>query len=278
MAGKTWTLVPIEAAQVEVEVLGSGEPVVVVQTALTADELRPLAQQIAGRGGYRVIHYHRRGYARSSPAVAGATIADDTADCRAVMEQLDAVPAHVVGASFSAAIVLDLASSALEQVHTVTVMEPPPVNVPSAAQFRAANIRLIEIAAKQGPVVALEQFMTTLVGSNWRQQSERDLPGSVAAMERDAGTFFATDLPALLSWSFTGGDAHRIRCPVLSLGGSQSGPWFAESRAQLQRWLPQLEDITVTGAGHLLASTHPAEVAKLVTDFLSRHPTRATPA
>jgi pimeloyl-ACP methyl ester carboxylesterase len=195
----------------------------------------------------------------------------DAADCRALMEALDVVPAHVLGASYSAAIALALASSSPECVRTLTVMEPPPVHVPSASQFRATSTGLLEAFHRDGPVAALEEFMTMLVGSGWRRESERDLPGSVVAMERDAATFFASDLPALLAWDFGPDDAARIRCPVLYVGGSESGPWFAEVRTQLLQWLPQVEDTTVMGAGHLLACTHPSAVATLVIDFLRRH-------
>jgi pimeloyl-ACP methyl ester carboxylesterase len=242
-----------------------------VQTALTADELRPLAGQIASRGGFKVVHYHRRGYAGSGPALAGASVSDDVADCRALMEALGVVPAHLVGASYSAAIALSLASSSPECVRTLTVLEPPPVHVPSAAQFRATSARLLEVFTHDGPAAALEAFMTMLAGPGWRTESERDLPGSVVAMERDATTFFASDMPALLAWNFGPDDAARIRCPVLYVGGSESGPWFAEVRTQMLQWLPRVEDTTVIGAGHLLACTHPSNVAMLVIDFLRRH-------
>ena len=269
-------VVPVQDGRLEVQILGSGAPVVIVQTALTADELRPLAERIASRGGYRVLHYHRRGYAGSGPALPGASVTDDAADCRAVMEALDVVPAHVLGASYSAAIALALASSSAECVQTLTLLEPPPVHVPSAAQFRATSARLLEAFHRDGPGAALEAFMTMLVGSGWRGECERDLPGSVVAMERDATTFFASDLPALLDWDFGADDAARIRCPVLYVGGSESGPWFAEVRTQLRQWLPRVEDTTVIGAGHLLACTHPSNVATLVVDFLRRHDGQAS--
>jgi hypothetical protein len=50
--------------------LGTGEPVVFIQTALIADELLPLARELALADGFRRIVYHRRGYVGSSP-VAG---------------------------------------------------------------------------------------------------------------------------------------------------------------------------------------------------------------
>ena len=62
-----------------------------VQTALTADELLPLASQVALVEGYRKVVYHRRGYAGSSPAAGPRSIIDDAADARAL---LSAIPGH----------------------------------------------------------------------------------------------------------------------------------------------------------------------------------------
>lgn len=264
-------LVTIGDVDLEVEVMGDGEPVVVVQTALSADELRPLAEQTALSGDYQVIHYHRRGYAGSGPLHRPASMAAEAADCRALMAALDVGPAHVVGASYSAAIALTLASSAPEAVRTLTVIEPPPLRTPSAPQFLAANARLLETFRANSPVAALDELMMMLVGPDWRRDSERDLPGSVAAMERDAVTFFESDIPALLSWDFGAQEAATIRCPVLYVGGSDSGPWFADVRTRILQLLPHAEDTTVQGAGHLLALTHRFDTAALLVDFLRRH-------
>ena len=154
----------------------------------------------------------------------------------------------------------------------MTVMEPPPIGVPSEPEFRAVCARLLETFHAKGPLVALDEFLTVLVGPDWQRESERDLPGSVTAMQRDAVTFFATDLPTLLTWKFGRKDAARITCPVLYVGGSDSGPWFAEVRGRMLQLLPHAQHTTVQGAGHLLALTHPAATAELVVDFLRRHP------
>ncbi|MGZ6781042.1 MAG: alpha/beta fold hydrolase [Nocardioidaceae bacterium] len=266
------TLVSVGDVDLEVEVMGHGEPVVIIQTALTADELRPLAERTAVSGGYQVSHYHRRGYAGSGPLLRPASVTAEAADCRALMDALNIVPAHVVGVSYSAAIALTLASSYPEALHTLSVIEPPPMGVPSTPDFQAVSARLVETFRAYGPTAALEEFLTMLVGPDWRREMERDLLGSVASMERDAVTFFESDLPALLSWEFGANDAAAVRCPVLYVGGSESGPWFAEARTRILQLLPGAEDTTVEGAGHLLASTHPADTATLLIDFLRRHP------
>lgn len=64
----------------------------------------------------------------------------------------------------------------------------------------------------------------------------------------------------------------RGYAPVLSVGGEQSGPWFTDARALLRTWLPQLEQATVSGAGHLVGATHAEQVAGLLAAFMRRHP------
>lgn len=261
-------LVTVDGVDLEVEMLGDGEPVMIIPTALTAEELRPLGVQLAAGGGYQVIHYHRRGYAGSGPAHRIGSVAAEAADCRSLMSALGVASAHVVGVSYSAAIALTLASTFREVVSSLTVVEPPPAIVPDATEFRAANVRLMEIFAADGPAVALEEFCTMLIGPDWRLQAEGDLPGSVAGMERDANTFFGSDLPAILDWKFGGREAELITCPVMYVGGGASGPWFDQVRARILELLPHAEDRTVNGAGHLLATTHHRELAEILVEHL----------
>ena len=204
-------------------------------------------------------------------------MAADAADAGALIRAMDARPAHLVGVSYSAAVALSLACSAPELVQTLSVVEPPPVDTPGAVEFQQANRALLKNYEVLGAEVALDQFMTMLVGGDWREVSERDLPGSVETMERDAPTFFGSDIPALLSWRFSATEAARIRCPTLFVGGSQSGSWFADMRAQVLRLLPNAVAATVEGAGHLVASTHPAELASLLVEHFRRHPRPAVP-
>ena len=265
-------LVTVGDIALEVHDGGMGDPVVMVQTALTADELRPLAEHLSARGAYHVIVYHRRGYAGSSPVHGPGSVARDAADCRDLLVALGLGSAHVVGYSYSGAVALQLAVDAPEQVHTLTLVEPPPVHVPSSQEFREANTRIMESRRVRGPDAALEEFLGLVIGPSWRIEVEQRVPGAAAQMQRDTGTFFDTDLPALLSWSFDAADARRVTCPVLHVGGSDSGPWFAEVRQLILTWLPQTEDVLLDGADHSLALTHTAQIAAALADFLGRHP------
>ena len=266
--------VAVPGARLEVLDWGSGEPVLFVQTALTADELRPLATDPA-LGGYRKILFHRRGYAGSSPDDGHASIIRDATDCANLLIELAVDRAHVVGLSYSGAVGLQLAAQAPQRTHTLTLLEPPPVHTPSTAEFRAANGKLIATSHELGPAAALDEFLTMLVGSDWQQVAENQLPGSSAQMRRDAGTFFDADVPALLGWQFGPEDASRIGCPVLYVGGSQSGLWFAEVRELLLAWIPGAENVVIEGADHSLALTHAPDIAQALARFFGHHPITA---
>lgn len=264
------SMIAVEGARLGVLDEGSGEPVVLIQTALTADEMVPLADRLGDR--FRTIVYHRRGYGGSTPTRGPGSISRDAADCRALLDALGIRRAHIVGLSYSGAVAIQLAADAAEHVHSLTLVEPPPVHVTSAPEFRAANERLFAARHAQGPEVALEKFLTQVIGPHWRTDMERHVPGSAEQTRRDARTFFDADLPALLAWQFSAQDANRIRCPVLHLGGTNSGQWFAEVRGLVLDWFPDAEDVVVDGADHSLAITHTDEVAAALSSFLRRHP------
>lgn len=265
--------VSVPGAQLQVSLWGWGEPLVFIQTALTADELQPLAAAPV-LDGYRKILYYRRGYEGSSPIEGPGSIPRDAADCVGLLQELDIRHAHVVGLSYSGAVALQLAADNPEVVHSLTLIEPPPVHTRSATEFRAANDRLIQSRRKQGPTAALDKFLTFVIGPDWQKVAEGQLPGSSAQMRRDTATFFDVDLPALLNWEFEREDASGINCPVLYVGGTDSGTWFAEVRGLMLSWLPHAEDVAIEGADHSLALTHSAAIADVLLAFLRHHPMR----
>ncbi len=267
--------VSANGAELEVAVQGSGEAVVLIQTALLADEFLPLASEPTLRDHYRVILYHRRGYAGSTPVEGRGSIQRDAADCRALLAALGVERAHVVGLSYSAAVALQLAVDAPATVHSLALLEPPPVAVPSAQQFFAAAAPTVEAYQAGDPARAIDILMTVVAGPDWREMVGRSVPGEPERMERDAATFFESDWPALLAWRFGAEDARTITQPVLHIGGSESGPLFAEVRDLVRTWLPQTEDVVLAGANHSLATTHPADVAAVLVGFLRRHPVAA---
>ena len=250
---------------------GSGHAVLVVQTALCVDELVPLMGQDLLRDRFRILTFDRRGYGSSATAGGAASIDTDARDCLAVLGALDALPAHVIGVSYSAAVALQLAGRAPAAVRSLTLVEPPPRHVAAAPDFLAANQRLLDIHRREGVTAALDAFMSMLVGPDWRARHEALAPGSVARIERDADAFFSRDIPALVSWAYSPDQAAQVTAPVLYVGGTVSGPWFHQTQAWVSALFPAAQCITIQGAGHDLALTHPQELATAVAGFLEAH-------
>lgn len=264
--------VPVGDADLEVRVQGTGDPLLLIQTALDPEALVPLAGQPGISDRYRTIDLRRRGYGASTPVTGPGSIPREAGDSLAVLGLLDATPAHVVGTSYSGAVALELAASAPSAVRTLTLMEPPPTDVAAGDEFRAANAQLVRTFAEQGVTQALEAFSRMLGAPSWlveRAIADADL---VARVERDATTFFTSDVPALLTWRFDAARARRVTAPVLYAGGADSGPWFAQVHDWVRELFPASEHHVIPGAGHSLAGSHASEVAGLLTDFLDRHP------
>lgn len=245
-----------------------GEPVVVLQTALSIDELAPLVAALAV--DHHVWHLRRPGYgANAGSPHAEPSMESDAEFLGSALGVLGLDSAHLVGASYSAAVVLRLAATRPTLVRSLTTIEPPPAGTTGAGEFRAANAQLLATYHREGTLPALDSFMRVIDGADWRANAERDLPGSVAQMERDAGTFFARDVPALLGWELSDPAIRAIDCPTLLVGGGESGPWFTQMLDRLADLLPDARRATVPGAGHGAALTHSAEVAVAVRAHVS---------
>ena len=111
-------------------------------------------------------------------------------------------------------------------------------------------------------------------GLEWecRRLLDSRVPGALTAATTDADTFFGVELPALGAWTFGAAEARGITQPVLSVLGADTQPLWVEIATLLRSWLPQVEECTVEGAGHLLQIQRPEAVARGLADFFDRHP------
>lgn len=272
-----WIRVSLPDTVLEAQVIGSGEPVVLIQTALTGDEFLPLAAQLHPATGYQVILYHRRGYGSSNPVTGPGSIERDAMDCKHLLSALGVEKAHVFGGSYSAAVALQLAAMVPHRVHTLCLAEPPPVHTSKADEFRTTCAELTDYYRRHGTVAAVDHFLTRLMGAAWRTEIEQILPGGAGQVERDSRTFFATDIPALLGWRFSAEEVERVTQPVLYVGGTESGPWFAEVRELILGWFPRAQQAMLAGADHSLALTHAPQLASALAAFMGEHPMGSRP-
>lgn len=263
----------VNGVDLEYDVTGSGEPVLLI-SPVVADGFLPLVPEPA-LAGFRLIAYHKRGWAGSTRTPSPVTVADHSADAAALLDHLGVSRAHVAGHSSGAAVALQLALDRPEIVRTLGLLELSLLSVPSAAGFlQKAGPAFAAYAAGQHET-ALATFLSAASGLEWdacRTVLDRHVPGAIPQGIKDADTFFGVELPALGAWTFGADQAAAISQPVLSLLGSDTEPLWLDVAERLRAWFPQVEECTIDGVGHLLHMQRPAPVAGCMAAFFSRHP------
>jgi pimeloyl-ACP methyl ester carboxylesterase len=193
----------IGESELEYEVRGAGEPVVLVHGSHIADAFAPLLEESVLTDRFQLIRYHRRGFAGSTHPDGPVSIVQQAADCRALMRRLGVQSAHVVGHSYGGAIALQLALDAPDAVHSLALLEPALLIVPSTQQFMEALALVLQMYEAGDKTGAVDSFLEAVMGPEYRNVLDRVLPGAFAQAAADADTFFWIELPALQQWSFT---------------------------------------------------------------------------
>ena len=269
----------LEGIELEYEVRGAGEPVVLVHGGIFPDFFRPLWEQPALSGRYCVVSYHRIGCADSGRIAGPVSIAQEAQHCRSLMRHLGIERSHIVGHSNGGNLVLQLALDAPDAVHSLVLQEPALMSVPSvhtARTFIATAFQHYTAGDKAG---AIDTFLQGTCGPGYRAVLDASLPGSFDRYVADADTFFGRQLPAMQQWSFLQEDASRITQPVLAVIGAKSreqSPIWNERQELLLAWLPNVEPFVLPDAGHLMQVENPCGMAEGLAAFFARHPLSAS--
>jgi pimeloyl-ACP methyl ester carboxylesterase len=256
----------IDQIELEYDIRGTGEPVLLIHGAHLADALRPLLAAPALEA-FQMILYHRRGFAGSSRPPGPTSTEDQAGDAVGLLDHCGVGRAHLVGHSYGVMIALTLAAAYPTRVRSLALLEPPPLTGPARAAFMDGMAHLAQRYAEGDATGAVHEFFA-LLDADWRTAIDRAVPGGIEQAENDASTFFESDLAEGMKWSFGSEQAVAISCPVLSVLGTASGPLFAAGREQLHEWFPQCQDADITGATHYLQMEEPAAVATAIAEFL----------
>ena len=108
--------VNLDGVDLEYDVQGSGEPVLLIHGSIIADAFFPLLAEPRLTSNHRVITYHRRGFASSARAPSAFTMGQQAADGRALLRHLGLPRVHVAGHSYGAAIAMQWALDAPAEV------------------------------------------------------------------------------------------------------------------------------------------------------------------
>jgi pimeloyl-ACP methyl ester carboxylesterase len=275
----------VNGVELEYEVRGSGEAVLLLHGGLLPDENTPLMSEPALIESYRVINYHRRGFAGSEHPEGNAKIEDQSADARALLGELGVDRVHVVGHSLGGVIGVQLALENPDMVHSLALLEPalmgafaksqagPEAAAQSQQEFRDGMARVNEIFEQGDRRGALLAFLETRAGGAFREVLDwLTETGEFDQAVRDADTFLQVEMPAAYAWSFTPEDARRLTQPVLSILGVQSPERAQKVHEILKKWVPQTEEVKLENAEHALPLMDPPGIAKTLAEWLARHP------
>jgi pimeloyl-ACP methyl ester carboxylesterase len=266
--------VKVNGVELEYEMVGAGEPVLLISPVL-ADGFLPLFEEPALADHYQLIRYHKRGWLASTHTPPPVSIADHAADAAALLDHLHLARVHVAGHSSGAAVAAQLALDQPESVHTLILLELSLLSVPSGEAFLEQAGPAFEAYARGDHAGALAMFMSGVSGLDWttcRALLEERVPGAVAQAIADADTFFGIELPSLTTWAFDAEQAATIQQPVLSVLGTETQPLWLEVAAFLRSSLPHVEECALGGIGHLLHIQRPEPVARAMAEFLGRNP------
>jgi pimeloyl-ACP methyl ester carboxylesterase len=265
--------VNVNGVELEYEVIGSGEPVLLISPVL-ADGFLPLLSEPALADRYQLISYHKRGWVGSTYTPPPVSIVDHAADAAALLDRLGVPRAHIAGHSSGAAVAAQLALNHPETVHTLILLELSLLSVPAGEAFLQQAGPAFEAYATGDPAGAFAIFMSAVSGLDWtvgRAVLEEHLPGAEAQAIRDADTFFGIELPSLTEWTFDTVQAAAIHRPVLSVLGAETQPLWVQVAEFLRSSLPKVEELTIDGVGHLLHIQRPEPVARGMAEFLQRN-------
>jgi pimeloyl-ACP methyl ester carboxylesterase len=260
--------------ELDVWVMGEGDPVVFIHGGMARDLLKPLADELVRTGGYQAIHYGRRGHGGVGLPGETADIAVQATDVVMILDALGIDKAHVVGHSFGADIAVELATRIPDRLLSATLLEAPFAQTDAIQQgLKDLGAAMSLIADKytngdaDGAATTFWDFTSEVEGLT--ELIEPVLPeGARELAAVDLGTWLQVDLPAMGKWMADPAAVKEITTPIAWIGGTDSAPVFTESRVLLQEWLPTTRAVDIAGAGHYFPVLKPAETATALDELL----------
>jgi pimeloyl-ACP methyl ester carboxylesterase len=259
---------------VEIAYLDEGKgPVVIVGHCSSAShrEWLPLIDEL--KPDWRVLAPDFIGYGQSAswPATEPFSIDADVQVLLALAKKAKG-KLHFVGHSYGAALALEAARSLGDRVKCLVLIEPVSFHLlrqegrPEWAEVEALGRSVLGAVAKGDDRAAAKAFMTYWLGRlRWWLSPEKFKSAIAATIPKVALEFgIVIEAPTKLA------DYAEITAPTLLIAG---GGTRAPTRAVvdlLAATLPNARLEILRGAGHMSPFTHPAEINRLVLDFLAQ--------
>lgn len=251
----------------------AGEPVVLVHGSW-GDHANwaPVVPSLSR--SYRVLTFDRRGHSQSERPATQGSVREDVADLAALIEHQGLAPAHIIGNSFGASIVLRLAAERPEVFRSLIVHEPPlfslladDADAQSALQIAGTRIAAVVDLLASGDVARGARAFVETVALG---------PGAWDGLPQEVHETFLFNAPTWLDEMRDPGAMEldldhlgEFPAPALLTMGDQSPPFFPLVVSRIAAALPHAETHTYAGAGHVPHLSHPEDYLRVVTTFLN---------
>ncbi len=223
------------------------------------------------RNRYRVLAVDMRGHGDSDWADEGNyTTEHYAADVVALIQHLDLSQVILLGGSTGGRVALVTAALAPDRAAALIMEDVGAVRPATISQGFADRV-----AAGDPQFDTVEEWARHLQGRNARTpyhvfqhlalHGTKRLPTGKLGLKRDA--LIQRDFVPLELWHYV----ERVRAPFLLLVGSESAIVGQDQQTRFRQIRPDIEIVTVQGAGHIIVHDKPEEFEGLVLDFLRRH-------
>jgi len=221
---------------------------------------------------FRVLTYDRRGHSQSERIIGQGYVEEDITDLIKLINHHNLSPAHLVGNSYGAAIVLKTAAIRPDLLRSMMIHEPPLFGLlkddPDAQEaLQTVNVRMkavLDLITAGNIEKATEEFIEKIaLGPG----AGENLPNEMKTTYFYNASTWYDELhdPQSLEIDIT--TLSNFKKPVLLSGGSESPPFFSPVIDKLINAIPHAKRITIKGAAHVPHRSHPEKYIELVKQF-----------
>jgi 2-succinyl-6-hydroxy-2,4-cyclohexadiene-1-carboxylate synthase len=270
------TRVLADGASYDVRTDGSGPPLLLIHGFTgRGSNWAPLLPELRRVATTITVDLLGHGNSDSPADPARHAVERQAADVAAMLRRLRHTPATVMGYSMGARVALRLAITAPQLVARL-ILESPSAGMADPAERaarRASDEELARLAERDGieafvarweslPIFASEQSLPPEIRAQHHAQRLRCRPDGLAASLRGAGQGSMESLHGRLGF---------VTAPALVIAGGLDAAGASRAR-QIAAAIRDAELAVVSGAGHAPHREQPAQVTRLVLDFLARPP------
>lgn len=253
-----------------------GDPVVLIHGHSVDLRMWPAQTFALREAGYRVVRYDVRGHGRSAAPEGGYTWPVYAEDLRSLLDVLDIGAAHLVGFSMGGGIALQFALDHPGRIRSLVLVDATVPGFAYSDEFAAMVEPLIAAVRAEGWRSAAERLWLT----NPMFEGLRRHPAAFEVVRDLVLQFPARDYLVDPEESVGPEVVERLgelRPPVLVLVGEEDLSDFLIAAQLVAANAPRARVAVVPDAGHMLPLERPAELNRLLLDFLADPEAAAAP-